>query len=131
MKFVKIVLASVVLLLFCSAFVMKKNKSVYMFGISASFTDTIVYYTDVQLLDSVHLDKKGFLPYREHYSYQLKNYLEYEKGEKNRTCMIYFSNNESKLHAERKKLLSRYNKDKTVEMKEVKQNEFLFKKPEN
>ena len=77
----------------CPAFSLKKgsHKPVYAFGISASFTDTVVYYTDIQLLDSVHLDKGGFLPHRELYSYQLKNFLEFEMNLPNRTCMIYFS----------------------------------------
>ena len=42
-----------------------------------SFNDSIVYYTDIQVLDSVELDKNGFLPKRDLYTYQLKNYLEY------------------------------------------------------
>jgi len=130
MKFAKIALLLTVTLVVCSAF-SKKSKSVYAFGFSASFTDTVVYYTEIQMLDSVKLDKMGFLPYREHYSYQLKNHLEYEKGEKNRTCMIYFSNNQGKLAKERAKVLSKYRKDKGIRLEELKQTEFSFKKPEN
>lgn len=130
MKFVKIALLLTVTLVVCSAF-SKKSKSVYAFGFSASFTDTVVYYTEVQVLDSVRLDKMGFLPYREHYSYQLKNYLEYEKGEKNRTCMIYFSNNQAKLAKEQAKILNKYKKDKKIRLEQLKKTEFSFKKPED
>jgi len=129
MKFAKIALLIAVALVVCSA--SSTKKSVYAFGFSASFTDTIVYYTEIQALDSVKLDKNGFLPYREHYSYQLKNYLEYQKGEKNRTCMIYFSNNQAKLTKELNKLLGKYKKDKTTKVEELKKTEFSFKKPEN
>jgi hypothetical protein len=130
MKFAKIALLSVVILTVCSA-TSKKDKPVYVFGFSASFTDTIVYYTEIQVLDSVYLDKSGFLPYRDHYSYQLKNYLEHQKGEKNRTCMIYFSNNQAKLSKEQAKLLVKYKKDKAIRQEELKQSEFSFKKPED
>lgn len=130
MKFAKIALLSVIVLMVCSA-ASKKSKPVYAFGFSASFTDTVVYYTEIQVLDSVFLDKNGFLPYREHYSYQLKNYLEYQKGEKNRTCMIYFSYSPTKLSKERAKLLNKYKKDKTIMLEELPQVEFSFKKPED
>lgn len=129
MKFLKIALLSVAVLMVCSA-ASRKSKSVYAFGFSASFTDSVVYYTEIQELDSVHLDRNGFLPYREHYSYQLKNHLEYKKGEKNRTCMIYFSGNQAKLLKERAKLLNKYKKDKTVKVEELPKTEFYFTKPE-
>lgn len=132
MKFTKIVLLLAVALVVCSAFSLKKNnKPVYAFGFSASFTDTIVYYTEIQIIDSVHLDKNGFLPYREHYSYQLKNYLEYNRGEKNRTCMIYFSNNQKDIAKQQSKLLNKYKKDKSIRLQELKKSDFTFKKPED
>lgn len=68
-----------------------KEKAVYAFGVAASFNDSIVYYTDIQVLDSVELDKNGFLPKRDLYTYQLKNYLEYNLKKPDYTCMIYFS----------------------------------------
>ena len=99
MKYVKILFAVALVFTLCSAFSLKKggHKPVYAFGVSASFTDTVIYYTEIQMLDSVALDKNGFLPHRELYSYQLKNYLEFDKGLPNRTCMIYFSENKKKL----------------------------------
>lgn len=130
MKFARIVLLLCVALIVCSAF-SKKSKSVYAFGFSASFTDTVVYYTELQVLDSVQLDRNGFLPYREHYSYQLKNHLEYDKGKKNRTCMIYFSDNKEKLTKTLNKLLLKYKKEKEIKLIEIKQNEFSFKKPDD
>ena len=55
-------------------FSLKKTilKQVYAFGISASFTDTVVYFTDIQILDSAKVSKKVSLTHRELYSYQLK-----------------------------------------------------------
>ena len=78
MKYVRILCAVALVFALCSAFTMKdKEKVVYAFGVAASFNDSIVYYTDIQVLDSVELDKNGFLPKRDLYTYQLKNYLEY------------------------------------------------------
>ena len=78
MKYVKILFAIALVFTMCSAFSLKKDhsKPVYAFGISASFTDTVVYFTDIQILDSAKVSKEGFLSHRELYSYQLKNYLE-------------------------------------------------------
>lgn len=135
MKFIKLALSLVFVSIVLSAFTMKKEKdkdkdNVYAFGVSASFTDTVVYYTNIQLLDSVILDKRGFLPKRELYTYQLKNYLEYQKGEKNRTCMIYFSENEAKLDKEKAKILSKYKKNNDIRLQLITAEEFKFKKPQ-
>ena len=93
MKYVKILFAVALVFTLCSAFSLKKggHKPVYAFGVSASFTDTVIYYTEIQMLDSVALDKNGFLPHRELYSYQLKNYLEDNQLQQNSTCLLYTS----------------------------------------
>lgn len=116
----------------CSAFSLKgsKNKPVYIVGVSASFTDSLVYFTEIQLLDSVHVDKNKMLPERAQYSYQLKNYLENEEGLTNRTCFVYFSNNKNKLQKTVTKMKTKYQKGKTMLMRQVNPNAFQFKKPE-
>jgi len=131
MKFIKLALTLVFVSVVLSAFTLKKEKdSVYAFGVSASFTDTVVYYTDIQVLDSVSLSKQGFLPQRELYTYQLKNYLEYQKNEKNRTCMIYFSESKSKLEKEKTKILNTYKKNKSIRIELLSPQEFKFVKPQ-
>ena len=132
MKYVRILFAVALVFMVCSAFSFKKGKgekAVYAFGVAASFNDTVVYFTDIQVLDSVKLDKGGFLPKRDLYTYQLKNYLELEKNLSNRTCMIYFSENKVKLNKEMAKIVSQYKKNKSVALREVKTTEFSFKKP--
>ncbi len=53
MKYVRILCAVALVFALCSAFTMKdKEKAVYAFGVAASFNDSIVYYTDIQVLDS-------------------------------------------------------------------------------
>lgn len=120
----------VVVLVLCSAFTLKKGESkvVYAFGVSASFTDTLVYYTQIQTLDSVKLTKEGFLPHRDLYSYQLKNYVE-EKGlQRSSTSMIYFSDKKAKLEKEQAKLLDKYKKNKRIAIRSLAAEEFHFSK---
>ena len=132
MKYVKILLAVALVFTLCSAFSFKKsaNKPVYAFGVSASFTDTVVYYTGIQMLDSVHLDKNGFLPRRDLYSYQLKNYLEIERSVPNSTCMIYFSDSKGKAEKEAAKIMAKYKKNKSVTLEKINPGKFRFTKPE-
>ena len=127
MKYIRLIMAVALTFLVCSAFTMKKDKEkpVYVFGVAASFTDTLVYYTDIQLLDSVHLNEHGFLPQRDLYSYQLKNHLEYNMNKLNYTCVIYFSDNKKKLE----KVKSGYLKSKQT-LRPIEASEFQFKKPE-
>ena len=131
MKYLRILLAVTLVFTLCSAFSMKKEKEkqVYAFGVAASFNDTIVYYTETQMLDSVVLDKRGFLPQRELYSYQLKNYLEYELAKLDYTCMIYFSENKNKLQKEASKVKGKYVKG-NLKLQSIAPSDFSFKKPE-
>lgn len=131
MKYLRILLAVTLVFTLCSAFSMKKEKEkqVYAFGVAASFNDTIVYYTEIQMLDSVVLDKRGFLPRRELYSYQLKNYLEYELTKPDYTCMIYFSENKNKLQKEASKVKGKYVKG-NLKLQSIAPSDFSFKKPE-
>lgn len=80
MKSIKILCSLLLVLMVCSAFSLKGSKSVYIVGVSASFTDSLVYFTEIQLLDSVRLDKNKMLPERSQYSYQLKIIWKTRKG---------------------------------------------------
>ena len=132
MKYVKILFAIALVFTMCSAFSLKKDhsKPVYAFGISASFTDTVVYFTDIQILDSAKVSKEGFLSHRELYSYQLKNYLEDNQLQQNSTCMIYFSENKKKLEKEATKILNKYKKNNRMTVSLIDSDKFHFTKPE-
>lgn len=131
MKYVGIIFAVALAFMFCSAFTLKnEQKPVYAFGVAASFNDSVVYCTQVQLLDSILLDKNGFLPKRELYTYQLKNYLEYDVKKPNYTCMIYFSENKVKLEKEAAKIKARYAKGRGQVWQTISPDLFIFKKPQ-
>ena len=132
MKNIKILGALLLVFIMCSAFSMKKkdDKQVYIAGVSASFKDSLVYFTDIQLVDSVILDKNKMLPQRQQYSYQLKTYLESKLGQSNRTCFIYFDSNKTKLEKSIKKMKDKYEKSGKSIIRQV-DSEFKFTKAEN
>ena len=69
-----------------------KTPKMYMFGFSASFQDSIIYMTDVQEVEGAWYDTKTkFLLGRQHYSYQLKDYLANNKQQPNRVCVVMFA----------------------------------------
>lgn len=69
----------------------KMVPEIYMFGFSASFNDSTVYFTNVQNVDSAWIETKDkFLLGRDNYSYQLKNYLSDKLSLPNRTCVVIF-----------------------------------------
>ena len=111
MKFVKIVASLFIVFAVCTASTMEKKKGMYMVGVSASFTDSLIYFTDIQFLDSVELDKDKLLPMRGQYSDQLDSYLEQVKGMENRTCFIYFDEKKDKVEKTIKKMKEKYQKD--------------------
>lgn len=64
----------------------------YMFGFVASFNDSIVYFTDIQEVDSVWLtQRKKMLAGRSNYAYQLRNYCSQTLGQPHRTVVVISS----------------------------------------
>lgn len=101
-----------------------------MVGVSASFADSLVYFTEIQYLDSVKLDKKTTLLYgRSQYSEQLDDYMEGVKGMKTRTCFVYFNENKAKLEKTIKKLKEKYNEGGKSILRDM-GSEFKFRKAE-
>ena len=132
MKFVKIFASLFLVFMVCSAFSLKGKKQesgMYMAGVSASFTDSLIYFTEIQYLDSVLLDKAKLLPMRVQYSEQLEDYLENNLGLKDRTCFIYFNYKKEKVEKSIKKMKAKYLKDGKAVLKEV-GNDFKFTKAE-
>ena len=122
MKFMKIFASLFLVFMVCSAFSLKGNKKdmgMYMVGVSASFADSLIYFTDIQYLDSISLDKDKLLPLRGQYSEQLEDYLENKLGLKDRTCFIYFDAKKAKLEKVMKKMKDQYKKDGKAVLKEI------------
>lgn len=107
----------------------KSKYGVYIAGVSASFTDSLVYFTDIQRVDSAFLGEKGLLQQRSQYSNQLKEYLESEGKGQNRTCFVYYNEKKKKLQKEITKLKQKYQKGGSLLLQDVGQS-FKFEKAE-
>ena len=80
-----------------------KEVPVYILGASISFSDSIVYFTEIQKLDNVVLEN-GFLPHRQYYAYELKDYMSFEENIPGRISVVYFDEKRSKLEKKEQKI---------------------------
>ena len=102
----------------------------YMFGFVANFTDSVVYFTDIQTVDSVWYDKKTkFLLGRSGYSNQLRTYFTDKMNKPHSTCIVIFSltrkDAEKKFVKLRKKYIGK--NAGSYEIRNLNENEFRFK----
>ena len=81
----------------------KIQTEVYVWGVSLSFSDSIVYCTEIQRVEGAIIEDK-LLPNRHLYAYELKDYMSYEEGKPGRTSFIYFSDKRSKLEKKEQKV---------------------------
>ena len=87
-----------------------RKQKLYMFGISASFTDTIVHFTPIQEISDAWMDKKKrFLLGRQEYSYQLRDFLAGQLAMPQRTCIVFYEKKLKKAEKKRAKILDLYN----------------------
>jgi hypothetical protein len=84
----------------------KIQTEVYVWGVSLSFSDSIVYFTEIQHVEGAIIEDK-LLPNRHLYAYELKDYMSYEEGMPGRTSFIYFSDKRSKLEKKEQKVKKR------------------------
>lgn len=93
----------------------KKDKDVvYLFGVSFSHSDSIVYFTEIQPVDGIELQSRSrILPDRQHYAYELKDYMNFTEGKPGRISVIYFAKTRKKLEKietkVKKRVLHKYN----------------------
>ncbi len=88
-----------------------KTNSVYMFGFSASFKDSVIYVTDIQNVQGAWIETKNkFLMGRDNYSLQLDNYLTDSLKQAKRVSMVFFDLKKSKAEKRYIKLMKKYKK---------------------
>lgn len=84
------------------------EKTVYLFGASFSFSDSVVYFTEIMPVEGAKLDDKTkFLLHRQYYAYELKDYMNFQENMPGRTSVIYFSDKLSKLKKQEAKIRKR------------------------
>ena len=101
----------------------------YLFGFIANFTDSVVYFTDIQAVDSVRFENKTkFLKGRDEYSNQLRSYFSEKLNMPHRTCIVSFGmtrKEAEKKYVKMKKLYTDKNAGK-YEIRYLNENEFKF-----
>lgn len=100
-------------------------KGMYMCGISTSFTDSIMYITDVQQLDVWVDSKTGFLEDRSNYSWQMRNHFS-EKVQERRTCIVIYAKDETKLRKKLDRIIAKAHKKNRYTVVQMKAGEFTF-----
>lgn len=122
------------LLLMCSLQSQAKHVAVpggYLFGFVASFQDSIVYFTDIQQLDTIWVsEKKHLLAGRSNYAYQLRDHFSQQLNMPQRTCVVIGGANRKKIEKKFQKMLRQYNSPKgrrRYDVRMLPSSEFTFK----
>ena len=135
MKYIKYFSVFLLLSVLCTpAFCAKKNKkkkphTVYVMGVSYSFSDSTVYFTEIQQMDSIVFGEGDhkFLPSRQHYSYELTDYMAEKEGMPARSSALLYSKKLSKLQKKEAKLKKKLLKNNKTVL--YLGNRFSFTKP--
>ncbi len=100
---------------------------VYMFGFAASFTDSVAYITDIQMVDSAYVFKKtGFLADRTLYASQLSSWLLTNLQRENMTCVVFFSPKRASLEKQFAKVKKKYQSGQAVVLTPLSSDAFQF-----
>lgn len=134
-QYLHIMLVALVLLAAMPAATEAKRQMVpkmYMFGFAASFNDTIVYFTDIQTVDSAWIEKKsGFLQSRNVYTSELRDYMARRLSMPHRTCVVFYGKKRSKVEKQYLKMMHKYGKQKDgstpFDIRYITQDQFRFK----
>ena len=105
------------------------EKKAYMFGFSASFNDSTVYFTNIQEVDSVWFtQKKKMLAGRGNYSSQLRSYCENKLDQPKRTCIVVGDKKLKKVEKKYEKMKKMYtqNKKATYDVHFISEEDFKF-----
>jgi hypothetical protein len=131
MKYLKYIALAVVLTAFLPAHAEKtpKTTKAYLFGFVANFTDSVVYFTDIQEIDNVTILRKSkFLKDRDSYSDQLRYYFTNKLNMPNRTCIVSFGltrKEAEKKYVKMRKLYTEKNAGR-YDVRYLSENDFKF-----
>ncbi len=100
------------------------NKA-YIFGFATSFTDSTVYITEIQSMDSLWIESKMLMLDRDNYSYQLKNYLD-KQGQQHRTCTMFFAVKRKDIDKKYAKIIKKYVTKGHYYISYLRENDFQF-----
>lgn len=102
--------------------------TVYLYGMSSSFRDSVVYMTDIQKVDGAYLLPKGLLGGLSEYVSQMNTHFAKQGfvDEKKRINTVFFKTTRKKAEKAYLKLRKRY-QNSAVILKPLPESEFIFK----
>ena len=108
----------------------KGRGKVYLFGVCQQLTDSLVYITSVQEIDSIDLERKTkFLPFRSEFSIQLKEYMEGTLQRRYQTACVFYSSKRKKISKKYYKIKKRYLDNSYTRVVMLDDTRFRFKHP--
>lgn len=103
---------------------------VYIFGVCQELTDSMVYITNINQVDSLDLERKtGFLPFRSEFSLQLKEYMEGQMHLQNQTATVFYSKSRKKLSKKFYKIKKRFLDNSYTRLQVIDDEHFRFRHP--
>ena len=117
--------STIILTLMLLLSVAAKAENAYIYGIAFSPTDSVIYMTDIRMLENVTIDKKTqFLASRNEYASQMKTYME-SVGITDYVCATVFKPTYNEIQKDYTKLKKQYEK-KGVLINTIDQLKFQF-----
>lgn len=109
-----------------------KTEAVYMFGISQSLKDSLVFISDIHEVKGATLDKQNFLQYRERYTRQFRQYVETSQQRPNQTTAVFFAKSFKTLNKKLAKAIKRFDGQKVGAIKQkvivISKDQFIFQR---
>ncbi|MBQ8047176.1 MAG: hypothetical protein IJ196_04545 [Prevotella sp.] len=103
------------------------GKGTYIFGYATTFTDSVIYMTEIQRLDSAYILKNGFLYSRDSYSYYLHDHMVNKLNVSNAICAVSFAKKQKKIEKKYLSMRKKYaNPKHPYEIKYINNGEFQF-----
>lgn len=108
----------------------KKSRQVdaYMFAVSFSLLDSVIYLSDVQLVKDVTVNNKWFVKERLFFEKQFSDYVSNADGNESYLTSLLFSEKEKKMIKKRERLKKRNKRKNGFYLLEV--SDFKFTNPE-
>ena len=125
-KFITIALTAICMACALQANADNKKDNIYAFGFSASFNDSTVYFTEIQLMEGTWVDSKtGFLYSRDNCSYQLREALK-TLGLRNPTCVTVYAKTRKDVEKKYFAMKKRYTANGRYNVKYLTAHDFSF-----
>ncbi len=116
---------TIILALMMMLSVAAKAENAYIYGIAFSPTDSVIYMTDIRMLENVTINKKTlFLASRNGYASQMKKYME-SIGVTDYVCATVYKPTYKQIYTDYTKLKKQYEK-KGILINTIDQLKFQF-----